>query len=226
MRSLLPAAIAACLAVPAAAGTLFGPSPYLAFAHSPFAGLGLSNFVLQTFDAGGLEPATVTASGGAWLNFGSLIDSVEGGGSVPGSWYSNGLVAVSFDFAPYAARFGNLPSHAAIVWTDVGFRLSDGGIGGPSEVRFLAVDGLGAIHQIIASLGDGSVAGETAEDRVFGFASRHGVRAITLVMPDSIDWEMDHLHYGTIPEAGTWAMLIAGFGLVGVALRRRRLATA
>ena len=29
-----------------------------------------------------------------------------------------------------------------------------------------------------------------------------------------------------VPEAGTWAMLIAGFGLVGVAVRRRRLAHA
>jgi hypothetical protein len=31
---------------------------------------------------------------------------------------------------------------------------------------------------------------------------------------------------GVIPEPATWAMLIAGFGLVGTALRRRRLATA
>ncbi|WP_448580504.1 PEPxxWA-CTERM sorting domain-containing protein [Thermaurantiacus sp.] len=31
---------------------------------------------------------------------------------------------------------------------------------------------------------------------------------------------------GVIPEPGTWAMLIAGFGLVGAAARRRRLAAA
>jgi hypothetical protein len=29
-----------------------------------------------------------------------------------------------------------------------------------------------------------------------------------------------------IPEASTWAMMIAGFGLVGSAMRRRRLAAA
>ena len=27
---------------------------------------------------------------------------------------------------------------------------------------------------------------------------------------------------GAVPEASTWAMLIAGFGLVGVSMRRRR----
>ena len=31
---------------------------------------------------------------------------------------------------------------------------------------------------------------------------------------------------GVVPEAATWAMMIAGFGLVGVAARRRRAATA
>jgi len=31
---------------------------------------------------------------------------------------------------------------------------------------------------------------------------------------------------GAVPEAGTWAMLIAGFGLVGAVARRRRLASA
>lgn len=31
--------------------------------------------------------------------------------------------------------------------------------------------------------------------------------------------------FGYVPEPGTWAMLIAGFGLVGSAFRRRKLAT-
>ncbi|PZQ42179.1 MAG: hypothetical protein DI570_29865, partial [Phenylobacterium zucineum] len=31
---------------------------------------------------------------------------------------------------------------------------------------------------------------------------------------------------GAIPEPGTWALMIAGFGLAGAALRRRRAQTA
>ena len=34
------------------------------------------------------------------------------------------------------------------------------------------------------------------------------------------------LGIAVVPEAGTWAMLIAGFGLVGHAARRRRTAIA
>ncbi|WP_448581953.1 PEPxxWA-CTERM sorting domain-containing protein [Thermaurantiacus sp.] len=34
------------------------------------------------------------------------------------------------------------------------------------------------------------------------------------------------LKQGVIPEPGTWAMLIAGFGLVGFAVRRRKIAAA
>jgi hypothetical protein len=36
----------------------------------------------------------------------------------------------------------------------------------------------------------------------------------------------DNFQSGIIPEPGTWALLIAGFGMVGATLRRRRLAAA
>ncbi|WP_448581579.1 PEPxxWA-CTERM sorting domain-containing protein [Thermaurantiacus sp.] len=32
---------------------------------------------------------------------------------------------------------------------------------------------------------------------------------------------LDNMGFGAVPEAGTWAMLVAGFGLVGTAVRRR-----
>jgi hypothetical protein len=35
-------------------------------------------------------------------------------------------------------------------------------------------------------------------------------------------FEFDSIATGTVPEPGTWAMLIAGFGLTGLAMRRRR----
>jgi hypothetical protein len=35
-------------------------------------------------------------------------------------------------------------------------------------------------------------------------------------------FELDNVAFGAVPEPATWAMLIAGFGLVGGAMRRRR----
>jgi hypothetical protein len=50
--------------------------------------------------------------------------------------------------------------------------------------------------------------------------------------PDSFNGGIDNLTFTVrdsgpvIPEPGTWAMMIAGFGLVGAAARRRKIATA
>jgi hypothetical protein len=224
MKPVLVAAAALLLTAPATAETLLGPSPYLSFADSPFVAVPFAQFVLQTFDSEGLDTSTVSASAGTHLTSGTLIDSVGGDGDDPGSWYSNNSTAISFDFTAFEALHGRLPTHAGLVWTDVGFRLSDGLIGGPSEVRFTGTDGLGnPFGTTIAFLGDGSAAGETAEDRFFGVVHLAGIRTITISMPDSADWEMDHLQYGAaVPEPATWAMLLAGFGLVGATARRRR----
>lgn len=42
--------------------------------------------------------------------------------------------------------------------------------------------------------------------------SNHGARA----------FEIENVAFGAVPEPATWAMLVAGFGLVGGAMRRRR----
>ena len=39
-------------------------------------------------------------------------------------------------------------------------------------------------------------------------------------------YRVDNMTFGVVPEPGTWAMLIAGFGLVGTAVRRRKVALA
>lgn len=48
----------------------------------------------------------------------------------------------------------------------------------------------------------------------------------TFVEGDHRDFEVVSSGGGAVPEPATWAMMIAGFGLVGSALRRRRVALA
>lgn len=66
----------------------------------------------------------------------------------------------------------------------------------------------------------------------FGIRSTSGLTSFAIVGPGTIDgpfrWPSANnlVLAAAIPEPATWAMLIAGFGLVGVAARRRRPAAA
>jgi hypothetical protein len=219
------AGLAIASSLPVSATTLLGPSAYLSAADSPFDAVRFSRFVLQDFDSAGLDTSTVSASAGSRLGSGSLIDSVGGGGSLPGSWYSDGARTLTFDFTAFETLYGALPTHAGIVWTDVGFQDGESGsFSGVGQVFFSGIDGAGnAFGGPGALLGDGLANGGTAEDRFFGAVNAGGIRSITIAMPTSTDWEVDHLQYGrsVIPEPASWALMIAGFGLIGAALRRR-----
>ena len=58
----------------------------------------------------------------------------------------------------------------------------------------------------------------------FGVVDSTGFTSVSLTLNSGGDaWGIDDVSFNTaVPEAGTWAMLIAGFGLVGAAARRRR----
>ncbi len=84
--------------------------------------------------------------------------------------------------------------------------------------NFKAYDGSGTL---IETLSPSSASYSALETISF---STTGIRRITLEQPTS-GWifAIDNLNFtATVPEPGSWVMLIAGFGLVGAALRRRR----
>lgn len=228
---------AAALATPgraAAAPVFYGPSPYLSAADSPFAGLGLAPFYLETFEDGLLNVPGVEASPN-WLVLGPGVstDSVDGDdGTIDGfgtaghSFYSNGTEG-SLTFTFDATVFGDsLPTYVGIVWTDVG--LVSGGTQGFGGVSFEATGPMGVPLGGIGpfTLGDGLSSGETAEDRFFGVFNADGVRSVTIHMGNSTDWEVDHLQFGfgpaaAVPEPASVALLAAG-GLGLLAASRRR----
>ncbi|MBL8178979.1 MAG: PEP-CTERM sorting domain-containing protein [Bryobacterales bacterium] len=208
------------------AATLYGPTPYLRASDSPFAGGVFSYFHLEDFEDGALNTPGLSANAGIVLAPGVNTDSVdEDDGAVDGfgqnghSWFSNASTT-SFTFTFNAAVLGNLPTHAGLVWTDVGATLN--GIFGLGLVSFEAFDENGAslggygpgFH------GDGSVAGGASEDRFFGFYNASGISRITISV-DSADWEVDNIQYGfadPVPEPSTIAL--ASLSLLALAARR------
>lgn len=211
-----------------AAAQYSGPTPYLQFSDSPFASTTFSQyFHLEDFEDGSLNTPGVSASGGSVLSSGPLTDSVDaddgaidGWGTAGTSSYSLGQNSIRFTFN--SGVLGSLPTHAGIVWTDVGYTNTGLGYG---NVEFEAFDSLGSSLGVLtgANFGDGLANGATAEDRFFGITNLSGISAIELRMPESTDWEMDHLQYGAVPEPAT--LLAVGGGLVLLARRRRKRGT-
>lgn len=202
-------------------------SPYTSPADSPFTGLGLDWFHLENFEDGALNTPGLSASIGFVLGPAPLTDSVEsddgaidGSGNAGRSWYSNNSTAIRFGFS--SGVLGDFPTHAGVVWTDVGFVLS--GTDGFGDVELEAFDPGGAsLGTVLApSLGDGLFGGQTGEDRFLGFVHAGGISAIEIRMPASQDWEVDHVQYGyLVPAPGT--LLLAALG-AGLRLRRQRRA--
>ncbi|MDZ4374752.1 MAG: PEPxxWA-CTERM sorting domain-containing protein [Phenylobacterium sp.] len=223
-RSVLPLSLAAAMAtmvVPAHAA-LLGPTPYLAASDGPFASSAFTSFYLEDFEDGSLNTPGLNAAGSGLCIVGSecfatsgLTDSVgNGGDSTQGrSLFANSSITLTFD----EAVLGWLPTAAGLVWTD-----------GVNPIRFEAFDQAGiSLGVLSGGHADGATRGQTAEDRFYGATHSGGISRLVISNPGGI--EIDHIQYGllgpvtgAVPEPGAWALMIAGFGLAGATLRRRR----
>lgn len=207
-----------------AAPVFFGPSSYLSEADIPggFYQTGVPAF-LDNFEDGPGIGGGLTASHGSRIGPGAFTgarDSVDGddgaidGSGVTGSsWFSgSGATGVQFTYTG-----SDLPTAFGLVWTD-----------GAGSITFKAFDGSDTLlfSQTFNGIPDGSVSGTTAEDRFFGLTFDGGIKSI-FISNSGGGIEVDHVQYGTmfaapIPEPDTWALLLAGLALIGMAARRRR----
>jgi hypothetical protein len=155
-------------------------------------------------------------------------DSVDGdNGPIDGLGNSGqslltGGTTNSFSFQFSTLGLGVLPNRAGIVWTDVG-AVNEGQLGIGTvifEAFGPASESLGTI--VADMLGDGSINGATNEDRFFGVINPAGISRITITMPHSTDWEVDHLQYLRVPEPT--AISLTALELAGLAIVRRRRA--
>lgn len=223
------------LLVVSAAGsaqTFIGPTPYLSKNDSPFiTSINAGTTFLETFESGVLATPGVTPSTGVVVEPGGITDSVDaddgaidGSGTGGHSFFSGaGATGITFTFDPLV--LGQLPTQVGIVWTDgAGTTLFEAF--GPGGVP------LGQIGPI--AIADGSITGETAEDRFFGVINPAGISAIR-ISNTSGGIEVDHLQYGIFgapPAAGIpiptlsetalmlLALLTAVFGLRALMKRR------
>jgi hypothetical protein len=159
------------------------------------------------------------------LGPGSLTDSVQGAnpgsGSTGYSYYSNNAKSLSFTFNQ--AVLGALPTTAGITWTDVGYVDGDTPptFTGVGTVVFSAYDAANVLLATVTrTLGDGLVAGETAEDSIFSYTNRAGIGSIKIEMPNSGDWEVDNLAYSAV--AVPTPALLPGLIGMGLAFWRKR----
>lgn len=206
---------------------------YTQFSDSPFSGRSYSYFHLETFEDGLLNTPGVTASvfsgvmGPTSKVFGpTLHDSVDADDGVMDKsglrgdsfFASNGASGITFTFDSTA--LGSLPNEVGLVWTD-----------GSGHAVFTAYD---INNNILGSIGPLAVGdyvnghplfdGGTKEDRFFGIKGVGPIKRI-LIANTGGGIEIDHLQYGyanPVPEPETYAMLLAGLGLLGLTARRRK----
>lgn len=206
-------------------------TPYLSRADIPTGFYaGGTPTLLDTLESGSLH-ASLSAPGGVLLNdgFAGARDSVDAddgvidgtcGPQVPGrcTSYFTTLGTLTFTYA----GTGPLPTAFGLVWTD-----------GAGTITFSAV---GANGQSLGSVtrsgfADNSFLANTGEDRFFGVQFAGGIRSITISNTNS-GLEVDHIQYGSmgtlapVPEPGTWALMVAGLGLLATRRRARRCAEA
>ena len=193
-------------------GQLLEPSPYLSFSDSPFQGNSFKYFYLEDFEDQAFDVPGVVFSTDAPENFlippATFADSVDADdGLIDG----DGTAGYGWGFGPFtgaqqpsSATFefdldtlSSLPTHAGVVWTDLGFNTS--GSYGFGTVSFEVFDAEGNLFGTNGpfSLGDGSATGGTDEDRFFGAFNPAGISRIVLSV-NSTDWQFDHLQYGCL----------------------------
>jgi hypothetical protein len=181
-----------------------------AYALGPAAGEQL----VVTFDAPPAPGFTMTGTAGVYDGAAGLISGVAR--PLPG----NSSFYMSVRNTPL--EFAQLDAATPMRTMSIDF----GSLDPTNLVRFYAAGG-GLVASFtgaqLALPGTATGSGTNPNDNArffFNFGNTPVSRVVFTSGQNS--FEFDNIAAGAVPEPGTWAMLIAGFALVGLSLRRRR----
>jgi hypothetical protein len=145
-----------------------------------------------------LLPLTV---GAGWATWGSPPDTEQDN---PRVWWTQGATTLELDFSAPVTAWGFEAQPNPFAVFDITADFYDGATLLGSITRSVSGDGGARLFAGIADFGDSFTRVVVSSEADFAIAQ------LRYVLPNTI-----------IPEPATWAMLIAGFGLVGAAMRRR-----
>ena len=164
---------------------------------------------------------------GAWGSDDVDDGLINDAGTSGHTWYFDGISSIIFTFS--AALLGTLPTHAGLVWTDLGLaNVRAGSCSVLLEAFDMGNNLLGLIGP--SALGDELFAGQMAEDRFFGITNGDGIGSVRISLLNSSEHGLDKLQYdGTKfaqfaadPDpAATLALLVVG--RTGTGFTRQRL---
>ena len=182
-----------------------GPLPYLQASDSPYADQQFEYFHLEDLEDNIFNtPGATFAPEWALRTPSSVTDSVDGDDGVvdglgrDGTSFTSSLTYDHFTVTFDKNILGALPTHVGIVWTDVGRNNGGTPTNFPLPVTFEFTDSEGSRldNGDTHFVGDAVVTGETEEDRFFGGVHLSGISSMTLRMPGSNNWALDHIQYG------------------------------
>lgn len=212
-KTLLLAGAATLFGVASAqAAVLYGPTPYLSQADSPF--VGHTGWMVEDFEDGLLMDG-VSSIGGMAIGPSWITDSVDGddgaidGFGTAGSSYftPDGNGGAWFMF--HGDILGFVPKSVGIVWTD-----------GAGTITFEAFDTNGAsLGVLTGNHADGSHLGETGDDRFYGVSNWDGIGSLH-IRNSSGGIEVDHVQFSASVPAPSAAALL-GLGAMFAGRRRR-----
>ena len=132
---------------------------------------------------------------GAWGSDDVDDGLINDAGTSGHTWYFDGISSMIFTFS--AALLGTLPTHAGLVWTDLGLaNVRAGSCSVLLEAFDMGNNLLGLIGP--SALGDELFAGQMAEDRFFGITNGDGIGSVRISLLNSSEQGLDKL-----PSDGT-----------------------